>query len=58
MSKLKTPKPGAGKRLAELYWEIRKRPFSKELIDALKKKPEADDVPKKKIAKSDHEADL
>jgi hypothetical protein len=58
MNKLKTPKEGAGKRLRELYYEIRNQPFSKELIDALRKKPEASKVPDKKSAKGDREADV
>ena len=58
MEKLKKPKPGATKRLRELYQEILNRPFSSELIDVLKKKPKTSEQDKKKIAKDNSDAEL
>jgi hypothetical protein len=38
--KLKIPTPDASKRIKNLYQEILERPFSPELVEVLKKRPE------------------
>ena len=55
---LKTPKEGATAKLRKLYNEILERPFSSELLDILKKKPEEPEHPQKKIAKDGNDAEL
>lgn len=57
--KLKVPQKGATERLRKLYNEILERPFSSELLEILKKKPQVpEEHPKKKIAKSESDAEI
>ncbi len=58
MEKPKRPKPGATKRLRELYRDILNRPFSQELVDVLKEKSRTSEQDKKKIAKGNRDAEL
>lgn len=56
--KYKSPKAGATERLRKLYFEILERPFSEELLQSLRKKPEVSESPKKKVAKGKFDAEI